>query len=222
MISSVQVLLARTLLKLSQKEAAKLLGINPATLSNIETGESDPPASRLLQLQRFYENEGVEFLDGNGVREARSYLQHYHGIEEFRAFMDDVYETAKEYGGDICLFNSKPSLWLKLLGEDWYKWHGQRMKALKDSIRVRITVQEGEQFFILDFAEHRWFSKDFWKGKVIYAYGPKLGFLDFSENSVHIMVLNQPDFAESFKVLFDIAWQHIAIVPPVKGVKDNC
>lgn len=217
MISSLQALLARTMLGFSQKYVGSKLGMAHTTVSRIEKGEGDTPVSRLVKLQRFYENEGVEFLEGNGVKERRSYLQHYHGVEEFRAFMDDVYETAKEFGGDICLFNSKPSIWLKLLGEDWYAMHSKRMKTLGSKIRVRITVEEGEQLFILNFAEHRWFTKDFWKGKVIYAYGPKLGFLDFSENSVHIMVLNQSDFAESFKVLFDIAWQHIAIEPPKDG-----
>ena len=216
MISSLQALLARTMLGFSQKYVGAQLGMSHTNVSRIEKGEGDTPASRLLQLQRFYENEGVEFTDGNGLKERRSYLQHYHGIEEFKAFMDDVYATAKQYGGDICLFNSKPAIWLKLLGKDWYAMHSKRMEALGDKIRVRITVQEGEDFFILGFAQHRWFKEDFWKGKVIYAYGPKLAFLDFSKNSVHIMVLQQEDFADSFKILFDIAWHHIAIEPPEK------
>ncbi len=219
MITPLQALLARTMLGYSQKYVGLQLSMAHTSVSRIENGEGDTPASRLLKLQRFYEQEGVEFTDGNGVRERRSYLQHYHGVEEFRAFMDDVYFTAKEYGGDICLFNSKPGIWLKLLGKNWYAMHSNRMEALGDKIRVRITVQEGDQFFILGFAEHRWFPQDFWKEKVFYAYGPKLGFLDFSGNSVHIMVLQQQDFADSFKILFDIAWEHIAIEPNKDGNK---
>lgn len=217
MISSKQALLARTLLNLKQEEVARALGMAHTTLSNIENGVSDPPASRLLKLQSFYEEAGIEFIEGNGVREKQNYVQRYHGVDGFRQFMDDVYETAKIFGGEICLFNSKPSMWYQWLGEDWYQMHSHRMQELGEAIRIRITVQQGEDFFILSSAEHRWFPKDRWKGNIFYAYGPKLGFLDFSNDDVRITVLNQPAFAESFRVLFDIAWEHEAILPGHTG-----
>lgn len=216
MISPTQMRAARAMLNLSQGDVAKSLGIAANTLSNIESGQSDAPSSRLKEIQSFYEMQGVEFLEDNGVRERKSYVQRYQGAEGFRAFMDDVYETARKHGGDICLFNSKPSMWHKWLGEEWYSMHAERMKLLGDRIRVRITVQEGEDFFILGAAEHKWFSKDMWKEKIFYSYGPKLGFLDFSNNDVQILVLNQREFAESFRVLFDIAWEHVATAPPAR------
>lgn len=213
MITSTQVLLARTMLKLSQKEAASQLGISAPTLSQIESGETDPPRSRFQQIQEYYESQGVEFIEGNGIRERQTYIQKYSGLDGFRSFMDDVYETAKEYGGDICLLNSKPRIWHELLGEEWYEMHSRRMKSLGNKIRVRITVEEGEEFFVLDSAEHRWFSRDSWKEKVIYAYGPKLGFLDFSNNDIHIILLNQSDFADSFRIIFDMVWESVAKDP---------
>ncbi|MCK6417892.1 MAG: helix-turn-helix domain-containing protein [Alphaproteobacteria bacterium] len=217
MITSLQALLARTMTGLSQQEVSGLLGWAHQTLSKIENGDVNPPASRLKALQDFYESRGVEFLEGEGVRKRQIYVNQYSGAEGFRAFMDDVYETAKEYGGDICLFNSKPSMWHEWLGKEWYEMHAKRMKRLGTKIKVKITVQEGEDFFILDSAEHRWFSKDMWKEKIFYAYGPKLGFLDFSDNNVHIMVLSQREFADSFRVLFDVAWEHVAKIPSLKG-----
>ena len=208
MITPLQALLARTYLRLSQSEAARELGMAHTTLSNIENGQSDPPASRLENVQRFYENAGVEFTEGNGIRRRQTLLKQYDGIQGFRDFMDDVYETAKTYGGDICLFNSKPRLWLDLLGDDWYGMHARRMADLGNDINVRIVVPEGEDTFILDSAEHRCFAKDRWKEKVCYAYGPKIGFLDFGNNGIHIMVFEQSDFAESFKILFDVVWEN--------------
>ncbi len=216
MISPTQMRAARAMLNLSQGEVAKSIGIAANTLSNIESGSSDAPSSRLKEIQDFYEMQGVEFTDANGIREMQTRLQRYQGAEGFRVFMDDVYETAKQYGGDICLFNSKPSMWHRWLGPEWYDMHAKRMAGLGDKIRVRITVQEGDDYFVLGSAEHRWFSKDMWKGKIFYAYGPKLGFLDFGNNDVNIMVLNQKDFADSFRVLFDTAWEYVA-TPPKAG-----
>ncbi len=218
MISSIQALLARTMLRLSQKEVAQALGMAHTTLSNIENGTSDAPASRYHQIQAYYEQRGIEFLEGNGLRERRSYIKRYNGIEGFRLFMDDVYQTAQEYGGPICLFNSRPRIWQELLGEDWYAMHAKRMEALKDKITVRIVVPEGEQHFILGLAQHKWFpKKKQWQEKVFYAYGPKLGFLDFSNDHVAISVLHQADFADEFRLLFDIAWEHVAFEPPEYG-----
>ena len=208
MISPMQALLARKLLKLLQQDVGNHLGTSHVTISKIEQGAIDPPASRLRQLQEFYESRGVEFLEGNGVRERQRYTRRFEGVDGFRAFMDDVYETAREYGGDICLFNSKPGMWHRWLGEEWYAMHSRRMSELGDHIRVRIIVQKGESNFILNFAEHRWCSRMDWREKVFYAYGPKLAFLDFSKDDVQILVLEQSDFAESFRLLFDIAWEH--------------
>jgi len=208
LITPTQALLARTMLRLSQKEAAAQLDMAHATLSNIENGQSDPPASRMLALQAFYERAGIAFIDGEGVCWRQSAVVRYHGVEGFRSFMDDVYETAKIHGGDICLFNSRPRLWTEHLGAEWYEGHRKRMAALGDHIRVRITVEKGEDAFILSSAEHRWLQRDQWRGKIFYAYGPKLGFLDFSSGAVHITVLEESDFAESFKIMFDVVWEH--------------
>lgn len=213
MISSTQALLARTLLKLSQKEVAAKIGIAHSTLSNIENGESDPPASRLQQLQTFYEDQGIEFIDSDGIRRRQMNVRHYDGVEGFRAFMDDVYETVKQYGGEMCLFNTQPSLWTKHLGKDWYAMHNKRMTELGDRIKVRIAIREGDQSFILDCAEYKWLPKDKWKDRMYYTYGPKLAFLHFEDSNIHIIVFNEGELADSFRVLYDIAWEHAAISP---------
>jgi predicted transcriptional regulator len=52
------------LLGLSQVRLAKLAGISPTALVNIETGASDPKASTLTAIIKALEAEGAEFTNG--------------------------------------------------------------------------------------------------------------------------------------------------------------
>lgn len=212
-LTSAQSRAARGLIhNLSQEDIHRKTGISQSWLSNFENPKiimTNPNLENLQKLRSFYEERGIEFIP-NGVRERKALVKNYEGVDGFRAFMDDVYETAKEFGGNICLHNSRPNMWIKLLGEDWYAMHSKRMKSLEKSIRIRIIVQEGESDFILDFAEHRAFPKGNWQKNVFYAYGSKLGFLDFSNGNVQIFVLEHKAFVNEFIELFDIAWDTVA------------
>lgn len=212
MITPIQMRAARAMLNLSQGDVAKTIGIAANTLSNIESGSSDAPASRLKEIQDFYELRGLEFTEGDGTRKQKSYVQRFEGVEGFRNFMDDVYETSKKYGGELCLFNTQPSMWLKYLGAEWYKMHTDRMGKIDPPLRVRIAIREGDDSFIFPIAEYRWIPKDKWKDKTFYAYGPKLGLLNFKgDNDIEILVINEAEFADSFRVLYEMAWQNETI-----------
>lgn len=208
---------ARAILDMSQADAAKLLGIAPNTLSKIESGQADPPASRIQEIQDYYERLGIEFTDGEGVRKRQSYIHRYNGVEGFRDFMDDVYETSKKYGGELCLFNTQPSLWPKYLGREWYDMHAERMGKLIPRIKVRIAIREDDDSFIFPIAEYRWIPKDRWKDKTFYAYGAKLALMNFKgDTDIEILVIDEGEFADSFRTLYEMAWENVTISPNKK------
>ena len=218
MISRKQILLARTMLDLSQQNLAQALGMTRQTISDIEKGITDPPVSRLNDLETFFAGKGIEFLDGDGLRMKQISVTRYRGSDELRAFMDDVYTTAKTVGGDICLFNGVPALLRKWLGEDWYAMHAKRMQEIKNQFDFKVTVREGENLFIgKSFATYRWFPKDLFHERTIYVYGNKLAFISFDEDDVRALVLDQDEIADSFRVLFNIAWDNVAMPIPAKG-----
>lgn len=75
MITPHQIRAARALLDITQADLAKLAGISPTGLNNIERGASDPKASTLTAIQQALESAGVTFLPagqaingGAGVR----------------------------------------------------------------------------------------------------------------------------------------------------------
>jgi hypothetical protein len=126
--------------------------------------------------------------------------------------MDDIYEVAKNVGGDICLFNGMPRYFYKYLGEEWYAEHSKRMSKIKNNFKLKITVKEGEDLLIAsDFAEYKYFPAHLFKEKTFYSYGDKLAIMSFDEDNVSIRVLAEKEIATSFQILFDIAWKNVAI-----------
>lgn len=216
MISIRQIDAALGLLGLSRSDFAAEINLNKSTFNSYFTGKSAIPSGRLGEIQKWFEGAGIVFTEQGGVNPNTSDIMTFEGKQGFMAFMDDVYNSAKKYGGDIYLFNSRPRLWHEWLGKEWYNMHSKRMAALGDKINVKITVEEGDDVLILKSAKHKWFPKGLYKNKIFYAYGNKLAFLNFDENSLKISVIKQKEFTDIFRVLYDVAWENVATEVPQK------
>ncbi len=208
-----QIRAARALLDWSQSDLADQAGLSQTGIARIENGTNQPNTQTLNKIKGAFEDADIEFLGTSGVRKTTGEIKVFKGAEGFRRFMNDVYERSKIIGGDICLFNGVPAYFYKWLGEEWYNAHAKRMSELKN-LKAKIIVKEGEELLIAsNFAEYRWFPKEMFHEKTLYAYGDSLGFLSFTEDDVHIRVIKQADLADSFRILFNIAWDSVAIVP---------
>ena len=211
MITPTQMRAARAILDVSQGHVAEYLGIAANTLSKIESGQSDASASRVSDIQRFYEREGIEFTDHDGVKKNVSRVVEHEGQKGIQDFFDDVYKEASQ-GCVVNLFNGVPDLLIKWLGDDYYKMHASRMANLADRVEFNIIVEEGEDNFIAGgFAEYKHFPKEMFNNKTIYIYANKVGFFTFSEDNVLIRVFDSAELAASMRVLFSIAWEKVAV-----------
>lgn len=220
-ITTAQIRGARGLLDWSQAELSRRTGISTTSIGNIESGNTQARESTLSIIRTAFERGGIEFIGSEGVRLQTEFMQTYTGSEGFRDFMDHLYETAKQYGGDIVLFNAHPPFWHKWLGEEWFAMHSERMSELGDKINFKITAREGEEQFISkSFAEYRWFPQAAFGDRAMYAYADNIAFVNFEENDVSVVVLKQADFAKAFSTLFNIAWEKVAITPK-NAVKDT-
>jgi len=209
-----QIRAARALLDWSQSDLADHSGLSQTGVARIENGTNKPNLNTIEKIETAFELADIEFLGTTGVRKKTSEVKTLEGKEGFRRFMDDVYQTAKTTGGDICLFNGKPSLFYKWLDESWYEEHSERMSKEKDNFNLRIIIEEEDKLQIAsDFAEYRWFPKELFNERTLYAYGNKIAFMIFEDNNILIRMIENKEFAESFKVLFDIAWKNVAKKP---------
>ncbi|MEM8597595.1 MAG: helix-turn-helix transcriptional regulator [Pseudomonadota bacterium] len=211
MITTNQLRAARALLRIEQAEAAEAGCISRATLSAIENENSPGSAASLRNLQSFYEARGVVFTEDDGVRFNRSGLRRYRGPEDFQRFYDDVYETARRQGGTLSILNGQPEELIRCLGESFYRDHAARMAAIKDRFRFQVIVREGDRALIgAEFAEYRWWPEALFTRRTLYIYGDKVAWIVFEPRDVRVVVQDDREIAEAQRVVFDIAWQHMA------------
>ncbi len=222
-ISGKQIAMARILLDLNQKDLADKLGMARKTIMRIENHQSPGSSTTLEKIKTFFENHGLQFHEGNGVKEQTGDIQILKGKDGFSQFLDNVYETCLSEGTKtnpvkIDIYNAKHSNWLKWMGDERWKNHTKRMTKIKEKMDIRILVKEGDPFFpAKDYSEYKWFPEKLWNEQSFYSYGSKLAFLNFEKDHVKVMILNQSDFTRGFQALFNIAWTSIAIQPHKKG-----
>lgn len=220
MITREQIRAARAWLNLGQQDIAKGIGVSAQTISDIENERTNPKASILDDLQHFFEMRGIEFLPEGGITPRALKTKYLKGTDGFRELMDDVYEQASTVGGKIRLWNAKPSNWTKWLGDDWYAAHTKRMQSILTNISFNVTCKEGDTNFIGGkHSEYRWVPEKMFNEQSIYCFGDRIAFMNFEEDSVNIYVLYNRSFSDSFKLLFDLVWDEITIIPTKEGYK---
>lgn len=209
-----QIRAARALLDWSQADLADHAGLSQTGIARIENGTNKPNSSTLDKIRNAFDQADIEFLGESGVRKRTGEIKTFKGQDGFRAFMDDVYETLKVGGGEITVSNVDENNWIKWMGQDAYNAHSKKMEEIPHNIFARILVREGDTFFIANsFAEYRWFPSELFNDQSIYAYKDKLALINFTEENVRVMLLNNKEFAKGFRVLFDIAWKNVATIP---------
>jgi transcriptional regulator with XRE-family HTH domain len=214
MITASQIRQARAHLNLDQTKVCEDCDINKTTLSNIENEKSGGNASTLSKLQLYYEGLGLEFIEGDGVRKAPTGVKYYRGSSEFRQFYNDLYETTKSLGGDIWLYNGVSDLVLNNLGKEFLAMHVERMLKIKDRFRYRVVVKEGDDSFLgSSYCEYKWLPADMFNDKTIFVYGSKVAFLNFDNDDVLVVVLDQVDTAETMRHFIEDAWETKAFDP---------
>jgi len=216
---------ARGLLNWSQSELSKRTGISTTSIGNIEAGNTQARESTLRVIRQAFENAGIEFIGYEGMRKRADYITKLSGSDGFSDFLDDVYYTSKANGTKenptkVFLSNVVHSNWEKWMGPEKWKNHTERMTKDKDVMDVRIITKEGDNHFpASEYSQYRWFAEDVFNEQSFYSYHDRLAFLNFSNDTVEILIIKQMDFAEGYRTLFEAAWKHGTIVPSERLAK---
>ncbi len=206
MISPTQMRAARAMLDLSQGEVAKSLGIAANTLSNIESGQSDAPASRLKEIQDYYESEGVEFTQDDGVKRSSHRIQVYQGLKGFADFRNDILFEARKEPLDVCVSNVDEREFDKWgagkVNEDYFA----EMKNNQPK-RFRILVRENDNHLSASgYATYRWLP-DVKFGKIsFFIYAQKTAILSFADNDFQAFIISHPQVSAFYRQEFDNLW----------------
>jgi len=219
-LSPAQCRAARGLLDWSQPDLAKKCDMHVQTICAFEQQTSTPTKTTLEKITKAFEDFGVEFTRDGGVNPHGMKFKHLRGTDGLRTLVDDTYEQARLTGGPMQLWNAKPDNYIKWLGQNWFNKHSERMAKLSNGFKHRITTQVGEYNFISNhFAEYRWIPKKIFNEQSIYCYSNRIAFVNFEEKELNIYIIYNWDFADSFRVFFNLIWDDIATIPDSKDHK---
>ncbi len=211
-ITPAQIRAACGLLGVTQKYLSEMTGITRANLNKHDKGSLRFTTKSMDKITSFFDNNNINFTENGGAEfKPKEEITKLYGKYGFLAFMDEVYNTAKKYGGEICVSNVDERNWIKWMGQDAYDAHAKKMNELSPNYKFKILIEDKDTFFIAsEIAEYRYVPKEFFDDQSFYVYGNKLALIAFEENDVRINIINSPGWSKSFRRLFNFAWANIS------------
>jgi len=201
-----QIKAARALLDWTQDDLANIAGLSKASIQNYEIKKTEPNSTSLYKIIEAFSSHGLEFIE-EGVRRKTLKTKTYRGQRGFVDFMNLVYETARNKGGEFCVSNVDETIFTERLGQENDNDYTARMKSLNTNYSFRILIKEGDTNFVAsDYAEYRWIADNDFHSVPFYVFGDNLAFLIFNEVTT-IHVINNPEIADAQRTQFNLAWE---------------
>ena len=193
---------ARSLLNWSQAELSKKSGYALATINNIERGQYVAHSGTLENIVQTFEQAGIQFIDGPGVRIDTSNLRIkcYEGIDALHYLSKKVLASL-ENGGDLYI----SGLDEKLLKEKG----GDEIKKLQTHLKKNVTVH---------ILNNKSFSAGLTfenlKKKVVsddvplnpcFLYDGRVAIV-LLKNPMHVAILYSPELFKKYLAQFEYVW----------------
>ena len=204
MITARQIRAARGLLGWSGEQLAEKAGLTRPALSNIEGEKVTPNDSTISSIASVLDMNGVEFLEGDGVRIRQQEVRTYSGKAGYRQLLDHIYATLKR-GGRIRQFFLNDS-YGPSFADEYGKSHIARMAEI-DDLDAKVLTLEGDMDFPAPYCTYRWLSKSDADLAPFYLYGDNLVLPMFeSAHKREWASINSRLLAERYARQFDRFW----------------
>ena len=216
MITAAQLRAARGLIDWTRNELAKAANISPETVKNIEHGIFRPQEETAERIIKTFAAHDVEFTDNEGVRISKELVKTFKGKEGYKEFLDHVYSTLKDSGGNIRQFNTGEEV--LTYGKEYSNFHLERMSKLTN-LDARVLVLEGDNNLPANYCAYRWISKTHMKNIPYYLYGSNVSMFSTKGNdTMEIISIHSSLLTSIFLEQFEWFWNS-AIIPPLAKKK---
>ena len=212
MITQRQIRAARALLGWDAAVLAAKAGLTRATVSNIENDLVQAREGTLEKIMRVFDENGIEFIENQGVRFKPQGVSVFEGPDRFDDFYEFLYEHLRKNGGDVCLSVVDERLLAKFRKDP--NLHRRHMKELVDNKSVTFRVLATESDFVSTYAQYKWQPRQSAAPTSFYAFGDCLALISFVHtNPPYVVVLQSMPLTEAFRQSFELAW--VNAKPPV-------
>lgn len=196
----------------SRAELAAACDVSEANIIRLEAG-GDGRTETFRKITDAFENHGIVFTQNGGIEPARPELKTYAGREGFQKFMDDVYTTLQEQGGEVVITGAVEEEFPAALGAEYDAMHLSRMAKLKN-YTMRCLVEEGNTTFAAtEYCQYRWSPRGEFRPVPFYIYGNKIAFIQFNVpvDAPLVVVIQSKTIADAFRSQFDGMWRNAKI-----------
>jgi transcriptional regulator with XRE-family HTH domain len=201
-----QIKAARALLGWYQEDLAHASGLSVATIRNLELGfiaRSDT----MTRVRGAFEENGLEFMEPDGVRHRQENITTYLGSEGAVAFFDDIQRTVRKKEDEIIIVSKSGSLFDFDDGcaEDCI----EKLTAIKAQTKAKIKCLLTEELaspLTMTFCECRLLSKNYVDPAPLYVYGDKYAVLE-TGTLPKIIVIQSLSIAQSQRQQFHSMWE---------------
>ncbi|MGN0919188.1 MAG: helix-turn-helix transcriptional regulator, partial [Alphaproteobacteria bacterium] len=196
-----QLTAARALLNWSQADLAKKSGYSLPTINNIERGQYEAHSATMNDIIQTFEEAGIQFIDGPGVRIENSALRikSYEGADALHYLFTKIILALEQTGGDLYISGIDEKILRKKAGEDL----ALLQKKLGKNVLVHILCQKAQSDSIV-FQNY--------KKKVISDEIPLIPCFIYKErvaivvlkNPIHVAILYNESLAKSHIAHFNL------------------
>lgn len=214
MITAGQLRAARGLLDWTRADLAKAAEVSPETIKNIEHGTFRPQESTAEAIVRAFATHDVEFVENEGVRRQKSQVKTFSGVNGYKEFLDHVYATLRDRGGNIRQFNTSEGV--LTYAPEYSAMHLERMSKIPN-LDARVLVMDGDYDFPAPYCTYRWLNRSQTKIIPYYLYGNNVSMFSTKwADHVEIVSIHSELLAAIFLEQFEWFWDS-ATIPPSKG-----
>lgn len=212
-ISPIQSQVARKYLGWTQEALAKATGVVRSTIGGFEDGES-VRRDTIIKIRKAFEQNGIEFLEGEGVRRRGSEIKIIRGYDCCVMFYNDILQTVEEGGGDIYSVTKSQDLFLRALGVS-ASIDLEKVELLGRAAKIKCLITEPSASIThIPAVQFRTTTNWTINPSFFFAYGNKYvhaiedGRSDFIFTVYHIALT-----AQSYRTKFMLEWEDALSMP---------
>lgn len=138
--SPAQIKAARALLNWSQEELAEAARVSISTIRTLELGKI-PRAVTLQDICKTIEHNGLEFIDGEGVRRRDFDIFSFKGEDSCDRFFEDIYKTIERYNTSVLVLSKSERILTQKCGAD-YRSNLNRLEELHEKTDVKCLLMD--------------------------------------------------------------------------------
>lgn len=211
--SPAQIRAALAILRWEYRQLSVVSKVALDTISRICREEHNGTDRILSKLGLALERQGLEFIDGDGVRRISQDIETFVGKERFYDFEQFMYDHLSRFGGDVCVSAQNEKLFREYRKD--FEAYKRNMKELVDSERITFRVLATESHFKSDWAQYRWQPAQSSSPTAFYAFGDCLALVSFDhEPAPYVVLIKSGPFADAYRNNFETSWAN-AKEPPI-------